>query len=96
MWWKFDKKLDRIIDEQREIDKRLDNIEKVMLVQENNLQVHMKRSDHLEEIVQNLRDKDLKRVNRHVAMVEGALKVFGGIGVLVSILGLVFKVMGII
>lgn len=87
---------DRIEKNHEETDYRLDNIEKVMLIQENNLEKHMQRSEHLENIVETLQQKDLKPIMKHVAMVEGALKLLGILGILVSIFGAVIKLFGII
>jgi len=80
----------------KDTDRRLDNIEKVLIIQEQNLKDHMKRSDHLEEIVQQMKDQDISQLRRHVNMVEGALKFIGLLGVLVSIVGGVFKIIGVI
>ena len=80
----------------QEIDKRLDTIEKVLIVQETNLQLHMKRSDNLEKLVEGIREKDIEPVKKHVNMVEGSLKLIGLIGLIVSILTGLFKLFGTI
>ena len=77
-------------------DLRLDNIEKVLIAQEINLKEHMKRSDNLEKMVDNINNKELKPLRRHVSQVEGALKLLGTLGILVSIIGGIAKVFGII
>lgn len=56
--------------------------------QEENLKLHMKRSDALEEYVSKLDAKiesDIKPLQRSKAMVEGGLKVFGAIATFASI-----------
>lgn len=70
----------------KDLDKRLDNIEKVMIVQEVNLKSHMQRSDHLEAIVESLQEKEIKPLTRHVAMVEGGIKLIGLIALLLGII----------
>jgi len=83
----------------KENDVRLDNIEKVLIVQEQNLKEHMKRSNHLEEIVEaekgNIKT-ELEPIKKHVNMVHGGFKVLGFLGVFVSVVGGVLKIFGII
>ena len=97
------KKIDTLIREYREnskeVDKRLDNIEKIILLQEANLKAHMKRSDHLEQIVQiesEKREKSEKKMEKHVNMIEGAFKLLGLTLTLVSIFAGIAKVVGVI
>jgi hypothetical protein len=80
----------------RDMDNRLDNIEKVMIVQERNLKEHMRRSDNLEVLVQNIEKKELRPLRRHVTLMEGALKFMGVLGVFVSVVGGIAKIIGII
>jgi len=71
----------------KENDIRLDRIEKVLIVQEQNLKDHMRRSEHLEQIVElekkNLQS-ELEPVKKHINMVTGGVKLlifllaFGG------------------
>ena len=91
------KSIESKIDNQHsEVDSRLDAIEKVMLVQEANLQEHMKRSDNLERLINNLEEKEIKPLVKHVSMVQGALKLLGILSVLISIFGGFFKLFGVI
>lgn len=69
-----------------DLDRRLDNIEKVMIAQELNLQTHMKRSDNLEKLVQTMQEKELKPLHRHVAHVEGAFKLLGVVALIVGLI----------
>lgn len=78
------------------VDGRLNTIEKVQAVQEANLKEHMRRSDNLEAIVSDMKEKDVKPVKKHVAMVEGGLKLLGILGLLVSIIAGTLKIFGII
>ena len=48
-------KLDSMYDE---VDDRLDNIEKVLILQEENLKTHMQRSRYLEELLDRMKEKD--------------------------------------
>lgn len=75
-------KIDRLID-------KVDNIESTLVKQEVNLarltvsvEEHVKRSNNLEEA--------LKPVQRHVVLFEGALKFIGLLGILASIVEVVF------
>lgn len=79
----------------KDSDRRLDNIEKVLIAQEMNLETHMKRSDHLEEIVleeRSKRDKELEPIKKHINMVEGAFKLIGLIGLIVGIVAGIAKI----
>lgn len=87
---------DKVDDQYKDLDKRLDNIEKVMIGQQINLEKHMQRSDHLETIVENLKEQDLKPLARHVAMVEGAFKFLGVISLLLGIITALAKLFGAI
>ena len=78
------------------VDGRLTTIEKIQAVQEANLKEHMRRSDNLEKIVTDMEKKDIQPVKRHVAMVEGALKLLGIIGILVSIVSGILKIFNVI
>jgi hypothetical protein len=80
----------------KDTDKRLDNIEKVLLAQEINLKEHMKRSDNLEEMVKIIQEKELKPLSKHVSMVEGALKLVGILGIVATIIGTIVKIFGIV
>lgn len=85
------------VDEQhKEVDLRLDNIEKVMIAQEINLKNHMQRSDHLETIVNSLKKDELQPIQRHIAMVEGVVKFIGVLSLLVGIIGGLVKLFGLI
>jgi hypothetical protein len=81
----------------KENDVRLDNIEKVMIVQEQNLKEHMKRSHHLEEIVENEKGNiksELEPIKRHISMVHGGLKALGFLTVLITGLAGILKLFG--
>ena len=77
--------LEKNEEQYKDLDKRLDNIEKVMIAQEINLKQHMDRYNHLESIVQAIQEKDLAKVNKHVNMVEGVFKFLGVIAVVLTI-----------
>ena len=80
-------------------DKRLDSIEKVLIAQEINLKEHMRRSDHLETIVDQIKiknEKELAPLKRHINMVEGAFKLLGILGILFGIVGGIVKAIGLI
>lgn len=79
-----------------ELDKRLDNIEKVLIAQEINLKDHMRRSDQLEALMDNLQEKELKPLQKHVNMVEGVFKFLGLIALGVTIISGLAKLFGIV
>lgn len=86
-------------DQHADTDRRLDNIEKVMISQEINLKDHMRRSDNLEKLVNVLQEKhdlELKPLNRHVSMVEGAFKLLGVLALIVTIITGLSKIFGAI
>lgn len=78
----------------KEFDQRLDAIEKVLILQEENLRTHMKRSDNLEKLVDKLRDEDIKPLTKHVSMIEGALKLLGVISLITGMVVSVISVLG--
>lgn len=72
----------------QELDKRLDNIEKVMIAQEINLKEHMRRTDILEE--------SIKPIQKHVTMVEGVFKFLGLLSLLIGIVSGVARILGFV
>lgn len=86
----------RIKSNHDEVSDRLVDIEKVMIVQEVNLADHMKRSDHLESLMHRLEENEIKPLVRHVAMVNGAIKLIGILSLVTGILVGVFKLVGAI
>ena len=87
---------DKIDSQNSQIDSRLDNIEKVMIAQEINLKAHMQRSNHLETIVEALKESDLKPIQKHISMVEGVFKFIGLISLLIGIISSFIKLFGLI
>jgi len=79
-----------------DLDKRLDSIEKVIITQEINLKEHMKRSDHLEEMVKIIKNDDLKPLEKHVNMVEGVFKFLGLVALLVGLASGFINLFGIV
>lgn len=87
-------RIERLLEEfKRSTDDKLNDVEKVLIVQETNLKQHMQRSQHLESIVEKMEEKDLKPLRHHVAMVEGAMKLIGVVAVLVGIFAGVVKIL---
>jgi len=80
-----EKKLEAIENKVDKLDERLDSIEKVLIKQELNIDIHIKRTNLLEESVSLLRE-DLRPLERHVDYIHGALKMIGGIAVLIGML----------
>lgn len=88
----IEKKLDAFI---QQCDERLDNIEQVLIKQEINLSTHMKRSEHLEDIMEHLQQNELNPIKKHIHMVEGALKMVGGLSIISGFLAIVLKFFGV-
>lgn len=80
----MEKKLEAIENKVDRLDERLDTIEKVLIKQELNLEIHIKRTNLLEESVELLR-QDLRPVERHVDYIHGALKFIGIVSLIVGI-----------
>lgn len=80
-----DEMLTRIYDKVEILDSRLDSIDKTLVRQEANLQVHMKRSDHLEKLVGHV-EAQMKPIQKHVIGVELFLKFLGIVSVIVAII----------
>ena len=82
-----------------DIEKRLDNIEKVSVKQEVNLETHSKRAYELETIVITDKEKyqvDMKEIRKHINMIDGGLKLLGIVGTIVGIVGGIAKLVGLI
>ena len=67
---RFEFKIDRI-------DQRMNNVDITLAKQSEILDIHVKRTNLLEE--------SIKPIERHVAMVNGAIKLLGIIGILAAI-----------
>lgn len=81
-------KLDAVYDE---VDKRLDSIEKVLILQEENLKIHMQRSQHLENMVDRMKEVEVKPLTKHVHMVEGVFKFIGLLSVIAGLIATIFS-----
>lgn len=88
--------LDKTERQHNELDKRLDNIEKVLLAQEINLKEHMRRTDALEKLMETIREKEMLPIQKHVNMVEGVFKFLGLIALLLTIVSGIGKLFGVI
>lgn len=88
----LEKKLDAFI---QQCNERLDNIEQVLIKQEINLSTHMKRSEHLENIMEHLQQNELNPIKKHIHMVEGGLKMIGGLSIISGFLALILKFLSI-
>ncbi len=75
---------ERLFETLDKISDRINEVEKTLVKQEANLSEHMKRTELAEENLQLLRE-ELKPLEKHVYYIEGAFKLVGGIGVIVSL-----------
>jgi tetrahydromethanopterin S-methyltransferase subunit G len=80
---KTEEKIDRIVEKLDQIDGRIDNIDVTLVKQAGQLEHHIYRTDLAEKHLRTL-ESDLKPVQKHVEMVNGFLKVVGGIAVLMG------------
>jgi O-antigen ligase len=81
------------------MNEKLNDVEKVLIIQETNLKEHMRRSEHLEKLVEiesEKRESAEKKMEKHINMVEGGLKLIGIIGVLVGIFAGIAKIISLI
>lgn len=78
-----DEWLSKIFDKVEKMEERIDNIDKTLIEQHVTLQEHMRRSLANEEAVELLSSR-IQPIEQHVYRIEGILKFFGGISVLVA------------
>lgn len=77
--------LEMILDELKDMRKDMNNMSNTQAQQHITLQDHTRRSEALEKLYELVRS-ELEPVKKHVAMVDGALKFIGLIGVIVGII----------
>jgi replicative superfamily II helicase len=82
----------KITDKLEDLDDRLDGIEIILVKQEQNLirnteslMVHMKRSEMLEDIIEYMKENEIKPLNKFKDRSEGALKLIGVVALLTTI-----------
>lgn len=85
----------KVEEHNKETDARLLNVEKVLVALDINMTTHMKRSDNLESLY-NLVREDVKPLQKHVNHVEGGLKLLGALALLVTIVGGIARLFGVI
>jgi hypothetical protein len=85
---KFEAKLDKI-------DGRLGAIDAKQQVMTEQLKEHMRRSDLLETGLGDIR-KDMRPIQKHVAMVEGFFKGLGAVAVAMTVLSGILKLFKIL
>lgn len=73
------------------IKTELTDIAVILAKQEVNIDIHIKRTNLLEESLDHLR-KELKPVERHVAMMHGAAKLIGVMAVLAAIVKAIVEI----
>jgi hypothetical protein len=84
----MDKLLQVVVERQTKIMDDIVDMKVLLAKQEENLAYHVKRTDLAEENIKLLRaqlEKDLAPVKSHVALVNAALKIVGGLSVALSI-----------
>lgn len=85
-------KLDKVEEKLDKIEERLSSIDITLAKQEVNLREHMRRTQLNEEAIDHITEA-LVPINKHVNMLEGVLKFFGLISVLVGIAAGVVKIL---
>lgn len=87
VWTRVEAKVDGL-------DTRLDNIDKTLVRQQAILEEHQRRSIANEENVKLLRD-EIKPIDKHVAMMNGAGKLITIIGVVAGLVAAIAKLSGL-
>lgn len=80
-----DRRLDRIEDKVDSISDKLGATNEILAAQHESLKQHMRRSDLLEQA--------MKPLQKHVAMVDGALKLIGLLAAVAAIVELLLKLL---
>lgn len=83
--------LERIYNKQERMSDDIADIKVVLAKQEENLRQHMYRTELAEEGIELLR-KQLKHIDKHVTMVNGIFKLFGGIAIFTGFVFTVLKI----
>lgn len=78
------KLLEVLLDRTEAQASQLTDIEKILVHQEANLREHMRRTDAAEESLALLREQ-IKPLEKHKSMIDGALKLIGLIGIIAGI-----------
>lgn len=78
-----------------DIDLRLSGIDKTLIKQEGNLELHMQRSNHLEKLVE-INTESMKPISKHISRMEGALKLLGVIALVVGVASGLARIFGVI
>lgn len=66
------------------LDSHLSGIDKTLALQHEQLATHIMRTNLLQE--------EMKKVNRHIGMVEGGIKVIGSVSIVLGILELISRI----
>lgn len=97
----LDKVLERIekLDERLErklgaVEDRLLSIDKTLVKQEENLKEHMRRTELAEKSIERV-DHDLKPIKKHVAMLQGTVKLISIVSTIVVLIGAILKIYGV-
>lgn len=87
----MDKKLDAIISKIDKLDERLDSVDKTLIKQECNLELHMERTEQNEKMIETI-VAELKPVKTNMHYMHGALKALGVLSLLLGIVALVKEI----
>lgn len=87
----MEKQLNRLEDKLDSLDKRLDNVDIKLAVYNEQLIIHIAGVQEAREEIKRV-DDDLKPIKKHVAMVEGALKLIGLGATLASLVAGAFSI----
>jgi hypothetical protein len=71
-----DELISRLMDNQENIQKELAGINQILVKQESNLDLHMRRSDALEKRIEQV-DSDVRPIKKHVETLNHIAKLFG-------------------
>ena len=87
----LEEKIDSIDVKCENIERHIGNINVILEKNTGSLEEHMQRSKYLEELLDSMKEKDLKPLTKHVHMVEGVFKFIGLMSVIFGISATIYS-----
>lgn len=82
---------ERLLNKIEKMDDKINNVDRTLIRNTASLELHMERTRQNEDMINLLRE-DMKPIKRHVAMVDGVLRMVGILASLASIAVGVYKI----
>lgn len=92
---RIDRLDDKLEQKLNKVEDRLDIMDKTLIKQEANLEAHMKRSDLLEASQHDLKEA-VKPIIKVYTVTWGLTKITAGVGLIISIIGAILKIFGVL